>query len=203
MTAAEEVTQWLVRLGQGNQRAAQALWERYFAKLVYYARRKLGGLPRRAADEEDAALSAMHSFCRGMAARRFEVSDRDDLWKLLVTITARKASAQRRRHLAVKRGGGRVRGESVFQRLERDDGREPGIAGVLGREPTPELAGMVADDCRALLERLGDETLRNVALLTLQGYSTEEIAKRLCCVRRSAERKPQRIRDTWWNEAAP
>jgi DNA-directed RNA polymerase specialized sigma24 family protein len=201
--ATEEVTQWVVRLSRGDQQAAQVLWERYFAKLVHYARRKLGGLPRRAADEEDAALSAMHSFYRGMAARRFAVADRDDLWKLLVTITARKACAQRRRHLAAKRGGGRVRGESVFQRADQGEDPEPGIGGVLGREPTPEFAGMVAEDCRALLDRLGDDALRNVALFTLQGYSTAEIAEKLGCVRRSVERKLERIRNMWSREAEP
>jgi DNA-directed RNA polymerase specialized sigma24 family protein len=201
--ATEEVTQWIVRLSHGDQRAAEVLWERYFAKLVHYARRKLGGLPRRAADEEDAALSAMHSFYRGMATRRFDVTDRDDLWKLLVTITARKACAQRRRHLAAKRGGGRVRGESVFRRADQGEDHEPGIGGVLGQEPTPEFASMVAEDCRAMLNHLGDDTLRNVALYTLQGYNTEEIAGKLGCVRRSVERKLERIRDKWSREVVP
>ena len=117
MASGEEVTQWIAKLTDGDQQAAQALWDGYFSKLVRYAHRKLEGLPCRAADEEDVALSAMHSFCRGMAARRFDkVEDREDLWKLLVTITARKACAQRRRHFAEKRGGGLVRGESVFLR---------------------------------------------------------------------------------------
>ena len=64
----------------------------HFSKLVHFARRKLEGMPRRSDDEEDVALGAMNSFFQGMQDRRFpSVANRDDLWKLLLTITARKA----------------------------------------------------------------------------------------------------------------
>lgn len=191
--ATEEVTQWIVRLSDGDERAAQVIWQNYFEKLLGFARRKLEGMPRRAVDEEDVALSAMQSFCRGMADHRFaEVHDREDLWKLLVTITARKACMQRRRYFAQKRGGG-VRGESAFLRPDRADG----IGQVLGSEPTPELAAMVAENCRRMLASLDDETLRQVALWTLEGYTTPEIAEKLGCVRRSVERRLERIRAKW------
>lgn len=199
----EQVTQWIQRLGHGDRRAAELLWERYFAKLVELARRKLAGIPRRAADEEDVALSAMHSFCQGMAEHRFEkVIDREDLWKLLVTITARKACAERRRHFAQKRGGGMVRGESAMLGLDHSSESEAGIGDVLGSEPTPELALMVAEDCRRLLDRLQDETLRRVAVLALEGYGNSEIAEKLGCVTRTVERKLERIRHKWSREEA-
>jgi hypothetical protein len=41
-----------------------------------------------------------------------QLADRDDLWRLLVLIMARKASAQMRRDRRQKSGGGRVVGES-------------------------------------------------------------------------------------------
>jgi hypothetical protein len=48
---------------------------------------------RRVADEEDVALSAFDSFCAGAERGRFpDLKDRDNLWALLVTITARKAA---------------------------------------------------------------------------------------------------------------
>jgi DNA-directed RNA polymerase specialized sigma24 family protein len=194
----EEVTQWINKLGRGDPRAAQILWEKYFDRLVNFARRKMEGIPRRASDEEDVALSAMHSFCQGMAKHRFDqVNDREDLWKLLITITARKACAQRRRQFTEKRGGGQVRGESVFLRADPGEGRDEGIGAVLGEEPTPELACMVAEDCRRMLDGLEDETLRQVALLTLEGYNIQEIAEELGCVRRTVDRKLERIREKW------
>ena len=196
----EELTQWITKLGRGDPAAAQAVWERYFGKLVLYARRKLECLPRRAADEEDVALSAMQSFCRNAAEHRCDwVADGEDLWKLLVTITARKVSALRRRQFAAKRGG-MVRGESAFLGRQAGEGRDEGIGAVLGEEPTPELAAMVAEDCREMLDRLGDETLRQVALYTLEGYSPPEIAEKLACVRRTVERKLERIREKWARE---
>jgi hypothetical protein len=49
-------------------------------------------------DEEDAALSAFHSVCAGIAAGRFpDLGSRGNLWRLLVVITARKV-AHRQRH---------------------------------------------------------------------------------------------------------
>src|SRR5262249_26493472 len=98
------ITTWIALLRQGDAAAAQPLWERYFARLVAFARGKLQGVARRAADEEDVALSAFHSFCQ--AAGRFpRLNDRDDLWQVLVMLTARKAFQERRDQQALKRGG--------------------------------------------------------------------------------------------------
>jgi len=201
VTPAENVTQWLANLSDGDERAAQAIWERYFDKLVRYARRKLRDMPRRAADEEDIALSAMKSFYQGMAEGRFpKVDDREDLWKLLVTITARKVCAQWRREHAQKRGGGGGRGESAFMRRGDDADAGTGIGEVLGSEPTPELAAMVAENCEQLFAALEDETLRRIARYKLEGWTNREIAESLGCVRETVERKLKRIRMTWSEE---
>ena len=58
-------------------------------------------------DGEDAALSAFHSLCRGVRAGRFEaLHSGDELWSLLVVITARKIHGRARAERAIKRGGG-------------------------------------------------------------------------------------------------
>src|SRR5262245_15997347 len=86
------VTAWIASLKAGNAEAAEALWRRYFEALVRLARARLRGTSRAVADEEDAALSAFDSFCRGAACGRYpRLDDRDDLWRLLVVITERKA----------------------------------------------------------------------------------------------------------------
>ena len=190
-----EFSSWLLHLAEGDENVAQEIWNDYFGKMVRLARRKLEGIPSRDADEEDVALSAMNSFYLGMARHKFDhVHNRDDLWKLLVTITVRKATARRRSYFAQKRGGGRVRGESIFGHQEDEQG---GLACVLGMEPTPELAASVAENCRQMLDQLQDETLRQIALWTLEGYRTEEVAGKLGCVRRTVERKLERIREVW------
>src|ERR1700676_643566 len=101
------VSGWLNQLQKGNvDRPVQELWERYFQRLMGLAKAKLGKLPKRVADEEDVALSAFDSFCQGVARGRFpQLNDRNDLWRILVTITARKAINLNRRHGRQKRGG--------------------------------------------------------------------------------------------------
>src|SRR5438067_10802620 len=114
MSSEGSVSQWLSRLRAGDPSAAQHLWELYFHRLVGLARVKLQGRPRRAADEEDVALSAFASFCRNAEAGRFpQLADRDDLWRLLVTVTERKAFNLVRDERRQKRGGGAVQGESA------------------------------------------------------------------------------------------
>ena len=191
----EIVSQWMLRLAEGDTDAAEKIWKDYFGKLVQLARRKLGGIPNRDSDEEDVALSAMNSFYQGLTQHKFDhLHNREDLWKLLVTITIRKVSARRRSYFAEKRGGGQVRGESVFGHQKNE---QHGLAQILGTEPTPELAVSVAENCRQMLDQLQDETLRQIALWTLEGYRTEEIADKLGCVRRTVERKLERIREIW------
>ncbi|MDR2706039.1 MAG: hypothetical protein LBC02_09700 [Planctomycetaceae bacterium] len=195
----EQVSSWVLHLADGDEEVARKIWNEYFGRLVRLARRKLDGMPLRDVDEEDVALSAMNSFYHGMAQQKFgNVKNREDLWKLLVTITARKATAKLRRHYAQKRGGGSIRGESVFG--QKEELNRNGIGNVLGTEPTPELALAVVENCQILLDKLGDETLRQIALLTLEGHRTEEIAVKLGCVRRTVERKIERIREIWSEE---
>lgn len=197
MEADGSVTHLIGELKRGDPAAAQAIWERYYERLVALARGKLGNLSRRAADEEDVAASAFHSFYEAACAGRFpRLEDRHDLWKLLVTITARKALGQIKHARTKKRGGGKVRGESVF--LAVDDSAEGlGIEQVMGREPTPEFAAQIGEQLETLLDSLGDDTLRKIVLLKMQGYSHAEIAEQLSCVPRTVERKLERIRDKW------
>jgi DNA-directed RNA polymerase specialized sigma24 family protein len=196
------VTYWLGALKAGDAAAAQRLWERYFDELVRLARAKLGATPRGEADEEDIALSAFHSFCQGAARGRFpRLDDRDNLWRLLVTITARKALDQLKRQGRKKRGGGRAPVGSAPAGGD-PDADEAGLEQVVGREPTPAFAALVADESRRLLAALGDETLRRVALLRMEGYSDAEIAARVDCGLRTVGRKLALIRKTWLREEA-
>ena len=113
-----QISVWIERLAAGDQRAPEVIWHQYFEKIQRFAKRRLRDMPRRSADEQDVALSAFNSFFQAAKEDKFpKLNDRDDLWKLLITITARKVSAQQRKHFAEKRGGGRVSGESVFGSL--------------------------------------------------------------------------------------
>ncbi len=199
MTDSRSVSKLLNALQVGDDEAANALWEQYFRQLTQFARAKLGQVMTREADEDDIVLSAMQSFLRGAAEGRFpKLDNRDDLWKLLVVITARKISTLRKRQFAQKRGGGEIRGESVFGKSS--DEPNAGIGNVVGAEPTPDFSVEVAETCRHMLDDLGEPTLRQVAILKLEGYNNGEIAEQLGLTRRSIERKLQRIRDKWSRE---
>ena len=77
---------------------ANEIWYQFFPRLADFARRKLGSLPRREMDEEDVAMSAIHSFFDGVNQGKFEIAERDDLWKLLATITVRKIKPWFKQH---------------------------------------------------------------------------------------------------------
>jgi DNA-directed RNA polymerase specialized sigma24 family protein len=196
------VSRWLAQLKQDEAAAVQHLWERYFRQLVALARRTLA-VPPAAADEEDVALSAFDSFCRGVREGRFpRLEDRDDLWQLLVTLTRRKAFNLLKHEHRDKRGGGQVVHASALAGGEGDSVADA-FARMVGDEPTPEFAAEVAEECRRLLDALPDAELRSVAVWKMEGYENTEIAARLGKSLATVERKLQLIRKTWLREVEP
>lgn len=192
----EPITQWINQLRQSEPEAAQQLWDHYCERLYALARNKLTASGRRVYDEEDAAVSAFHSLCRGIAAHRYpELNDRDNLWRLLVTITARKVAARHRHEGRDKRDSDRLLTESAFMKL--GDAVGLGLDGFAGREPTPEFAAEVAETCDLLFAALDDSTLRRITELKLEGFTNGQISKQLGCTRRTVERKLERIRRLW------
>jgi DNA-directed RNA polymerase specialized sigma24 family protein len=150
-------------------------------------------------DEEDAALSAFDSFCSGVVQGGFPLlGDREDLWRLLIVITERKAADQLQRHRRLKRGGGRLVDEAM---LTAGTGLT-GLDGLAGPAPEPDFAVAMADQCCRLLDALGDEALRQVALLKLENYTNEEIAVRLGCALRTVANKLKLIRLRWERQGA-
>lgn len=201
MASAPSVTYWLRQLEAGDAAAARPLWERYFTQLVHLARGRLRGARPRAADEEDVALSAFDSFCRGVAGGRFPLlNDRNNLWALLLTLTERKAVDLAQHEGRQKRGGGRLAGESALEHSP-EEGR--GLEQVAGPEPTPEFAVQVAEECQRLLDQLGDEELRELAVAKLEGYTNAEIAAKLGCAEITIERRLRLVRKRWEKEMTP
>jgi DNA-directed RNA polymerase specialized sigma24 family protein len=177
MSSGGSVTALIQQLEAGDHEAAQPLWECYYPRLVEQARKHLRGTSRRVADEEDVALSAFDSFCRGAEQGRFpRLADRDGLWALLVLITARKAADYAARERRLKRGAGQVRGDSALTPPEGEGG---GFDQVAGDDPAPDLVALLAEEFESLLQRLGDGPLRSIAVWRLEGYDNAEIAARL------------------------
>jgi DNA-directed RNA polymerase specialized sigma24 family protein len=194
MPSPESVTALIERLEAGDHEAAQPLWERYFPRLVGLARERLRGTPRRAADEEDVALSALDSFCRGVEQGRFpQLKDRDGLWALLALIPVRKVADLVNYNRRQRRGRGRVRGDSAFAGGDSEGGTG-GASEIAADDPTPDLAAQLAEEFQRLLDRLDSAELRSVAVWKLEGYTNAEIAGRLGCAAVSVERRLRLIR---------
>ena len=67
-------------------------------------------------------------------------------------------------------------------------------------EPTPELAAMMSDECRRLLNLLSDPELETVALFKLQGYTNKEVADSMGYSRRTIQRMLSLIKELWSHE---
>jgi DNA-directed RNA polymerase specialized sigma24 family protein len=199
MPSEGSVTRWIGQLKARDPLAAQKLWERYFRRLVGLARKKLQGTRRQAADEEDVALSAFDSFCRGAEDGRFpKLDDRDNLWDLLVLLTARKAWHLRRDDARQKRARVQAWADTPFANAD-----EFGIEQFVGQEPSPEFAAQVAEEYRLLLGRLADRELEEIAIWKMEGFTNDEIAGKLDCSPRTIERKLRIIRGRWKQQETP
>jgi RNA polymerase sigma factor (sigma-70 family) len=180
MSSADCVTHWIQEIKDGDQAAVQKLLEHYFQRLIHLARKRLHQMPHLVDYGEDVALSAFKSLVLGAQQDKFaRLQDREDLWRLLVVITVRKAIDLLRIEARAHQGGA----------LD--------VTQVLSQEPTPEMAVQMADECQQLLDRLGNPELRSIALWKMEGYSNEEIAEKLDCVLRTVERRLQLIRQIW------
>ena len=188
------VSEWVQALRvEADESSARKLCDRYFKGLVEVAARRLPKHRRRDFDEEDVALSAFHSFCQGVQGGRFdELSNRNDLWALLTTLTARKAAHRMRAAMAEKRGEGRIAGESVFENMP-GQGIDAAAASNLG----PAFIAEVGEQSKLLIDALTDDTLVELALLKVSGHSNEEVAQRLSCGVRTVERRLRLIRRIW------
>jgi RNA polymerase sigma factor (sigma-70 family) len=183
-TTSDSITR-LIRAAQGDRDSAVGrLLALYFDRLVQLARQRLQNLPGLATYDEDVALHSFHSIYQRLRdpARPLQLASRDDLWRLLATRTVSRAIDLIRRHRP-----GEVPGDHEVEQL-------------LSREPTPEEAAAMTDECRRLLDLLDEPQLRQIALWKVEGFTNEEIAERLDCVPRTIERKVSRIRLLWKRE---
>jgi len=197
MCVSDELSSSICQLKNVSEQDAQRIWDEFFPRLKRFAQKKLRSMSQRVYDEEDVALSALNSFFRGCAEGRFKDLDGDEeMWRLLVTITARKITAQRRKQLAAKRGGGNVRGESAFMGV-CDSRINQGLAQIMDKSLTPQSTDAIVEACRELLEALPNEQLRATALMRMEGYSNKEISADLeCSVARTKQRVAQ-IKKLW------
>jgi DNA-directed RNA polymerase specialized sigma24 family protein len=197
MLSDNPITLWMDDLRVADAAAAQKLWDHFVSRICDAARRKLRPETRRVYDEEDAALSAFHSLCTGIAAGRFpDLHDRDSLWSLLLTITVRKVADRQRHDQRHCRDVRRNVSDAVFTK-STDKHPRAGTDLLASREPTPELAAEFVETCGCLFQSLGDPSLQQVVLLRMEGHTDDEIAQRMKWSRRTVQRRLEIIRRHW------
>jgi RNA polymerase sigma factor (sigma-70 family) len=193
MASEGSITHWIAELKAGNAEAFGHLYRSYLPRLIGLARKKLGTQPAALADEEDVVQSVFRSFCHLTEKGLYPwLEDRDDLWRLLFTMTARKVGRLRRNEYLKKHGGG-------LTLAGAPDDETLGLEQLLDHEPTPDDAAEFAEEVKQKMEGLKDDVLRQVAHWKMENCTNEEIAQKLGCVTRTVERKLRLIRNLWEN----
>ncbi len=206
MSEASSVSEWIEDLKGGSESAAAKLWERFYVRTLTCAQKNLKGVPGRIGDKEDVAQEAFLDLFRGARNQRFpSVHDRDELWRLLLTITKRKANNLRKQGVAQKRN--KEVGESALPELGGSD-EERGVQAAADSLPTPAAAVCLSEAAEVLLSLLDEldkagETiqLRTIALAKLEGYTVPEMVNLLGISQRKVERRLQQIRQIWEHRA--
>ncbi len=186
------VTHWCQQLESGNTDAASLLWQTFFSRMVELARKRTRGTSKLIADEEDIALSAFKSFCVGVQKGRFaSLTDRDNLWRLLVVITARKAIDHVNYNRRAKRDELRV------VKAHTTEVNDDLVNQFVCKQPTPEMELEMKENINSAVGQLELPELKQIALLKLDGYTNQEIAVQLDRGLSTIERKLRTIRGIW------
>lgn len=187
------ISKVIAQNSQLDENAAQLLWDRFFENLCRFASTKIYNRHRRLLDPEDIAGSAMFALIDGIKNRRFHsVTNRDELWQMLVMITARKAISSARHLDRDKRGGNRVNGNSGL-----NGGRIDQLAKYVESTDDPAKYVELEMTCRELLAALPNDRYREIALMRLAGFTNQEIGVKLECSTRTIDRKLTIIREVW------
>lgn len=173
---------WLVAcFREGDERAAETLFDRYFGRLTALVRARLSSRLQSRVDADDVAQSTYRSFFVRASAGQFEITSSGDLWRLLARMALHKLSHQIGRHKAAKRA------VSVEEQLS--DANE-----LASPEPSPAEAAAVADELEFVMRQLSESERRTLEL-RLQGELLEDIAARLGQSERTVRRTLARVRE--------
>ncbi len=191
MSMEGSVTNLIRGMKSGDDEAARRIWDRYSPRLAALAKERLPIWMRGVIDGDDVANDALCSVVMGLREGRFpNLHDRDDLWALLACITLRKAINEKHKATRQKR--------RPSQGLEPLGKEQDAVAPVL----PPDLAHQAAEQFGRLIDQLRKkgERLDMIALWKFEGYTSDEIAKRLGCSSRRVARKLDLIRIIWQTE---
>ncbi len=149
----------------GDEDAAEALFERYYVRLIELIRRQLGWRLREVEGSTDIAQSVLQSFFSRVRGNQVHFGPDDSLWPFLVTITLNK-----------------IRNRAKYwQREKRDVSRQVALADhhdPLQRDPSPQDATVLKELIEQLLEPF-PQRRRTIIKLILEGHAVRDIAQQV------------------------
>jgi RNA polymerase sigma-70 factor (ECF subfamily) len=163
------------RFREGDTAAAELLFNRYAARLARLAEKHLSDQLAARVDGEDVVQSVFRTFFQRCAKGEFTIDSSAQIWRLLVTLTLRKARRAARRHLAERRS---VAAETD-QLLD--------FAQALSQEPGPADAAELVDEIEHILKGLPD-LYSHILGKRLEGHSVADIAGNLAVSRQTIYR---------------
>ena len=159
-------TEWLDNLRSGDNGAARQIFEHFSKRLCRLAERHMSSRLRQRVDGDDVIQSVFRTFFVRDSQGQFQVDHTDELWRLLVTITLRKARGVWRKNNAGQRSLGR----------EVEWGESAGLSiAAISREPTVVEALVLADEIAALLNGLTEDHAKALEL-RMGGHTPTEAA---------------------------
>jgi RNA polymerase sigma-70 factor (ECF subfamily) len=184
MTEPDDIRALVELLRKGDEQAAQVVYKSYVNRLLPLVRQRLSQRMARRVDPEDVVQSVFRTFFTRVKAGRFVIEEQDDLSKLLVSITVRKTLRQVAYHKAAKRDPG--------HETTQNDSSCPALGDLLSMEPSPEATVVFLDQLEKFLKELNPRD-RRILELRMEGYSNEQVARRLGKVDRTIRRIMEHI----------
>ncbi len=189
------------RFKSGDKDAANELLQRYFDRTVRAAGNRIAERRLRGVGSEDIAVSVFESLWKKADQRQFGDDDLvqpDEFWRLLCTMIRFKTEDHVRRENANKRGGGAVRGESIF--AKPDASSAFGIAAFSDGVMSPAEQAAFRDQHERMMRLLDDDTLQEIVMMRMEEQKVSEIAAHFGKSERWVKRKLALIRDIWQHE---
>jgi len=179
------------QLRSGDDLALERLFAHFFERLRAVARHRVTARDRKILDDEDLAICAIDAFQQAIRAGLYsELGNREEVWRFLVAIVERQSVDHLRKLHAVKRGGGNVRGESVFE--EHDEGRA--LENLCIDALNMEVMTDFLDAIDSIVQKLDDPELAEIVAARIAGHTNDEIATQLGKSVSSVERKLRLVR---------
>ena len=183
-----ESLQLVDRWREGDETAAQEIYDRYVSRLIVLAASRISPALARRIEAEDVVQSVYRSFFARTSDERITVGNGGQLWGLLAAITINKVRGKARFHGAEKRA---ISAEASISASVSCYGLSPS---ELARDPSAQEAAMLAEQYELATNQMSD-TQRQVFQMFLNGESEEAIAKGIRRSTRTVRRELEHVRN--------